>query len=421
MKQAGKLSILFLYFISKNCFADIFHYRNIIVGERAMGMGGAFTAVADDASGILYNPAGVAFSISNDISGSANAFYKRTTLYKKALGTENFTERSRGTTAPFFGSLQKNPIEGSGLSFAFGLYNLDSELKDQFDAFNDISTIDRFRRTANIRAGTLGAGLAVASRIMPGAAVGLAIGGLEINELANIYQHTSYTSGLYLTQDSRTHLQAQTISMTLGGQLALGAFSLGSTINYQSIYSETYDESIIRTQNYDSFNSPGGTILPVPIQSFSNTQSEKPLNSMPIEVKFGAAWFASARLLITADISYHSAAKKAIANFDREAVTNFATGAEYYITPSVPVRVGVFTNNDARPEVKYGTFAQQVEHIDYLGTSLFFAWVTPNSQISIGGVYQAGEGKAQKTGDAFSVQSVEADSITVAFSATSSY
>ena len=42
----------------------------------------AFTAVADDASGIFYNPAGLGFALNSDISGSANAYYSKETVYK---------------------------------------------------------------------------------------------------------------------------------------------------------------------------------------------------------------------------------------------------------------------------------------------------------------------------------------------------
>ena len=54
-------------------YADQYHYHNIILGDRAMGLGGAFVGVSDDASGVYYNPAGLGFALSNDISGSANA------------------------------------------------------------------------------------------------------------------------------------------------------------------------------------------------------------------------------------------------------------------------------------------------------------------------------------------------------------
>jgi long-chain fatty acid transport protein len=35
------------------------HYQDLVVGERAAGMGGAFTALADEATGLHYNPAGM--------------------------------------------------------------------------------------------------------------------------------------------------------------------------------------------------------------------------------------------------------------------------------------------------------------------------------------------------------------------------
>ncbi|MEO1175145.1 MAG: UPF0164 family protein, partial [Myxococcota bacterium] len=39
---------------------DDTHYQDFIVGGRAVGLGGAFTALADDPSGLFYNPAGIA-------------------------------------------------------------------------------------------------------------------------------------------------------------------------------------------------------------------------------------------------------------------------------------------------------------------------------------------------------------------------
>ena len=75
MRILGKsLVLLFVTLLSDGILkADQFHYANFLIGERAMGLGGAFTAVADDASGIFYNPAGLGFALNSDISGSANA------------------------------------------------------------------------------------------------------------------------------------------------------------------------------------------------------------------------------------------------------------------------------------------------------------------------------------------------------------
>ncbi len=54
--------------------ADDAHYQNFLVGERAAGMGGAFTAIANDPSGTYYNPAGLVDLKSGLLSANLN-FY----------------------------------------------------------------------------------------------------------------------------------------------------------------------------------------------------------------------------------------------------------------------------------------------------------------------------------------------------------
>ena len=196
MKNLIRVAALFS--LSLPAYGDIFHYNNLLVGERAMGLGGAFTAVSDDASGMLYNPAGIAFAISNDISGSAQAYYQRKILYKKTIGQDSFTEKSSANTAPFFGGLQKVDDIIPGMAVAFGIFNLDSELKNQNDQIeNESLGLQRFHRTANIRAGTAGGGLAVGKRVLPGLAIGLSLNYINIDELIQEYQNVAYTDGRF--------------------------------------------------------------------------------------------------------------------------------------------------------------------------------------------------------------------------------
>jgi uncharacterized membrane protein YecN with MAPEG domain len=53
--------------------ADEYHFVNTFVGDRAAGMGGAYTAIADGPEGMYYNPAGLAFAPTNYVSVSTNA------------------------------------------------------------------------------------------------------------------------------------------------------------------------------------------------------------------------------------------------------------------------------------------------------------------------------------------------------------
>jgi long-chain fatty acid transport protein len=53
------------------------HYQDVIVGERAAGMGGAFTALANEATGAYYNPAGIIHRGSNIIQLGMSAYRLR--------------------------------------------------------------------------------------------------------------------------------------------------------------------------------------------------------------------------------------------------------------------------------------------------------------------------------------------------------
>ena len=54
--------------------ADDQHYQSFVVGDEAMGMGGAYTAIAADPSGGWYNPAGIVDVRNTSLSLSANLY-----------------------------------------------------------------------------------------------------------------------------------------------------------------------------------------------------------------------------------------------------------------------------------------------------------------------------------------------------------
>ncbi len=414
--------------VGSEAHADQFHYHNVLMGDRAMGMGGAFTAIADDASGLVYNPAGLAFSLSNDISGSANAFYQRTVTYKKAIGTQDFKEKSAGSTAPFFGGLQKVDNMIPGVAAAFGLFNRDSELKDQDDHIPTgvVEGINRFHRTANLRAGTSGYGAAFAKRLISSVSMGVSLVYLKTDELDQTYQDadtiTQNEAGAQvrqvLTRNVRQRLTASALEVGLGLQWAMTPkVSLGLNIKVPTMISQVYENGTEETQaqspDTKTWSYKWGRSIT------DNYKNENPLGSWPSEYRFGVAYFATTSFVVTSDIIHFTAAKGDLAAYERQALTNFALGAEYYITPPLPVRIGYFTNKDARPKVKEGLSGQD-DHVDYAGFTLFFAWVQPNSSISFGGVIQNGSGKAQKLGDSV-IQDVSAHSSTVALSATHNF
>lgn len=58
-RRGFALGVLLLLFSPLELRAEEGRFHDYAVGARAMGLGGAFTAIADDPSGVFYNPAGV--------------------------------------------------------------------------------------------------------------------------------------------------------------------------------------------------------------------------------------------------------------------------------------------------------------------------------------------------------------------------
>lgn len=480
MKQGmtlGRLALILGAFglASMPARADQFHYNNVTIGTRAVGMGGAFTGVADDASGVFYNPAGLAFALSNDISGSANAYYQKTATYKKTLCGDDFVETSGGSVPSFFGGLQKLDRYVEGLVFAFGAYSTDSDLKDQDTLLERKTTgcgslpIESYHRASNARANTYYAGAAVGKRVGSSVAWGLGVSYLNVDELVQEYQDFKQASSIRTTTGSipgwqfysgniRQHLEVFGAQPVLGIQAALpGNVAVGVTVKKGIIASQKFQVDSETQKNVltndqkaanDAAHGAGDSVGMV--KTNSRSKSKNPLGNLPAEVRLGFGWFASPTILATMDVVYHTAVTNAEVIKDeagtaifgtrplyaKNAVTDVAIGTEYYLLPAIPLRLGVFTNNDARPKVNKVDpakvdvatvcstaatrvkYCDQPDHIDYLGETLFIAWVQPNSQVAAGFVLQQGKGQAQKVGGTYRVQDVIASSYTFAFSAT---
>jgi long-chain fatty acid transport protein len=91
--------------------ADPFHNQTLPLGHRAIGMGGAFVAVADDPSATYYNPAGVVWGGDNSLSASLTlTAFDRSTVeggYRTSAGSSSLNH-STGASVPVFVSASKH-------------------------------------------------------------------------------------------------------------------------------------------------------------------------------------------------------------------------------------------------------------------------------------------------------------------------
>ena len=105
--------------------AQVSNYSTYLFGERAMGMGGAFTGLASDASAAFYNPAGLAFQMRSQISASIslNAI-TRVELedgFRTEIGDADLIHEFNGAVPLFVGMVRK---VGSEDDFGFARHAL---------------------------------------------------------------------------------------------------------------------------------------------------------------------------------------------------------------------------------------------------------------------------------------------------------
>lgn len=90
------------------------------VGAKSMGMGGAFTAVADDTSSMFHNPAGLAGQEGKTLEAGVNLMYPRP-WYTDAENSGTYAGRLVWTL-PQFGFVNKN--EDSNLALGLGFFTV---------------------------------------------------------------------------------------------------------------------------------------------------------------------------------------------------------------------------------------------------------------------------------------------------------
>lgn len=433
--------------------ADLFHANNFLVGDRAVGLGGAFCAIADDASAIAYNPAGMAFAQSSKFIGSGTAFYNRITVYRDIVGSDDFTESSSGSVPSFFGLLQQIPRYGVGTAIGIAFYAPDGESRSQNDLIRreDLG-IRSFHRTINSQSSTNYFGVGAATLVSGSLALGLAGNVVRIRELTQEFQTVTRkvtTTGLVLTEEAaqrgvlysdlsqnrKFQLDVMAIEPMIGLQWTpVPTLAVGFAVRKPFIISQKFrqDWDLAESKRFADFTPFSASDIKdgseeqwlklrqdgvkVTRQNPSEASDgrqvgvikiSEPLGGLPAEFRLGLAWFASTRFLVAGDVSYRLAPSDGEMTITSTADTlNFHLGLEAYLNPSFPVRLGLFTNNDLRPKLERGGQNQE-EHIDYYGGSVVLGWAAGNVQLGIGSVVQLGRGEAQKISGERRVQKVD--------------
>lgn len=403
--------------------ADDQHYVNLLLGGRAMGMGGAYTAISDDPAGLFYNPAGIVYAHSPNLSASVNAFRYSSKTYEKVLsGGIDWSRENSGLVPNFFGVTQ--PFGPFTVGFSYAV--TDSSEEDQAQTFKNLNNgVVAFTINVNESNSVNKIGPSIAYQASENFAIGLTVylhlrdSKTIVNQYVLLPDNTTAGAANNKTEWINSYSKNKEYGITpkLGviwsptDKLALAAtysqnFVISSSGYAQQTCLASYKNAASGTTGYNSFCDPANAYAKQSAGETSNTHNED-----PFELRFGSAYFATNSLLLSADLSYHSEVSGKLS------VVNFAGGAEYYMSPELAVRTGFFTNmsNATTP-----TTSNTSEKIDYFGGALSLTRFNKNSSVS-GGVnlqYGTGTSSAVASGSVVNVNSLD---LTVFLSTAYSY
>lgn len=111
----------------------------------------------------------------------------------------------------------------------------------------------------------------------------------------------------------------------------------------------------------------------------------------------GAAYFADRNLLLSGDLTYHTAVKDPVYG-EKVATINAALGTEYYLSRKMAVRAGLFTNRANTPNIQAGVTSIE-EQINIYGASLSVSSFSGSASVTLGGSVNYGKGKSQILND----------------------
>ncbi|HRG46521.1 MAG TPA: outer membrane protein transport protein [Leptospiraceae bacterium] len=451
-----KISII-LFLVSASVLrADSYHNINGFFGEKAAGLGGAYTAISDDPSGAYYNPAGLTFAYDNSISLSASNITRTSKTYENVIGPgQGYSRNSQNYIPNFFGIVK----EVGKYKVAFSIVNTLNETFNRNDqvvnplyypsvrslrsynieSYNQIQTGFSIARsiTEKLSLGatlyyTLDTANATNTALVQGIDKGFnAITGVDNRKTAGFYPILGI---MYMPSNK----------VSLGLSLRHQFVTAGNRLTNGFVTSSGIDSTgIIFSEGTDRKNA--GSIGTTPFVSGA-LNGRLPETT---EVRTGIAVFPTKKFMAAFDTIYTSGFSRNsnqndiflfggsknqyiikdsdVQELKRYTTWNFALGLEYFLTDNFSLRGGVFTNNANSKNINWlktavesanrsvsdseviaqtpnGTVNYQLsslrapvrnEYVNLIGYSLGFSWSTSRASLGLTIVRESGRGGSQ--------------------------
>ncbi len=420
VSQGIVLTLLAGVLVSAPARADEGPYSNFMVGERALGLGGAAVAVADDPGAIFHNPGGIASLTTSAASGSLWALLRGTRLvedgYQTQLGSTDL-DYSAGLSFPAFlagvvklGERHADDVRPHALGAA-----IVSPHSDEYRFIAQLSEGDAVDRL-EVRHGDKARwyGIAYGYRLRPGLSLGLSTflaqrslshDEVEINARENLPMDSTF--GSLLSRASTLDISVYHLVPRLGLHLDLTR-ELRAGMMLQPPAIEL--SSSVSAERLDALAGPDPTAITV--SGDSGLDANLPI---PWELRLGVTWLNRPITLLTLDVSIFGPAGSPsdplplVAGASDELLGEFvpretyrrtalrgAIGFESELHPIVPIRGGLFFERSSAPEVLSTSDAYVRPRLSTFGGAFSLGLRSGGYDLSFGltGLIGRGEGLA---------------------------
>jgi hypothetical protein len=371
-------------------YADQNHYNDILIGDRASGMGGAYTAISDDPSGMYYNPAGIVYSPDTNTSSSALAYQLKTKRYANAIAGKDWIRNSSSFVPNFFGVLQPIGDGYFGLSYAM----TDTVDEHQSQRFTNIVgsggvNIDEFTIDLDDQDTTYKVGPSYAARLSDSLSYGVTLYFhlrdriVSFNQVANLVPDPA--AGDYDWTNQQIASSEVGINPVFGLMWAPTERSaIGATLRKTFIISS---QTQLECTKQSATSTPAGTLCGTAFGSNDYVHvitTDNTYVDPPWEIALGWAGFPNNKEVYSADLKIYTGG-------DNVPTWNASAGYEHFFSARWNARFGLYTNN-ANTAIPAITDTTPVEHVDELGMSASIGRFTRTSSVSVGIAYVSGTG-----------------------------
>lgn len=397
------LLLLFIVKQKNSCLSDWQHHNSFLIGERAAGMGGAYTALANDPSGIFYNPGGTAFSQDKEINLSTAGYYVEKLEINSYAGISDYQYQyiNSDIINGFLGFVSKIKIFEEDYFLTFAIYTADHTNVNNKVYFTNPSRLENIpiqnlSNNFRITGDQSNYEIALAKRIDDNLGIGAAIGFFNIQQdelgTIDIFAGPYPNNGIYKRTiriyDSSLNIRG--MSLNIGSRyIAHENFSIGFNSRFQFPILEKFSEhgngSLIHVDsngiplsNYSSNEQFTGKLFSFEKENF--------IPILPIRISLGIAYNYLDKLILSADLNYYTGINSEIEFYKLKSIINYAFGSEFKLFDSFIFRFGYFTNKNADS----GKRQYSVTDTDFIGISGGIAYKNSNnSSYSLTIIYQS--------------------------------